>query len=122
MASKFDDFYIPALVMHPLGIETGDGFSAVFKFPFRDFVAILDVTASTGSSETLDVTIQEYNAAAEDFLEIFTFGLAAADASNERLLHNEDDLTPFGSLIRLGWVLAESSSTFTFSVSLHGKL
>lgn len=122
MSSKFDEFYIPALVLHPSGIETGDGSSKVFKFPFGGFVAILDVTASTGSSETLDVTIQEYNQAADAFLEIFTFGLAAADASNERLLHNEDDAAPFGSLIRLDWVLPESSSTFTFSVSIMGKL
>ncbi len=119
--SKFDDFYIPPLVIHPLGIETGDGVSVVFKFPFNMFVAILDVTASTGTTETLDVTLEEYNPESDSAFEFFTFGLAAADASNERLVENEDLATLFGSLIRCRWDLPEASSTFTFSVTLHGK-
>lgn len=113
--------YVPALVMHPPGIEIADGASKIFKFPYKEFVAILDVTASTGSAETLDVTIEEYNPASDSFFEFFAFGTAAADASQERLLENEDGLTPFGSLIRVVWDLVEASSTFTFSVTLHGK-
>lgn len=118
--SKFDDFYIPPLVIHPTGIEGATGQSVVFKFPFTKFVGILDVTASTGTVETLDVTLEELDPGSGDFFEFFAFGQAPADASNERLVENEDLATLWGPLIRAVWTLDEADSTFTFSVTLHG--
>ena len=113
--------YVSPIVLHPLGIEIATGASKVFKFPYKEYVGILDVTESTGTVETLDVTFEEFDPASGTFFEIDAFTQAPADDTYERVLLNADGAAPFGSLLRATWTLDEALSTFTFSLSLHGK-
>ena len=118
--SKLDDFYVPALVLHDSGVETVDGNSIIFKFPFKEYAAVLDVTAGSGSTPTLDVTIEEYDQASDTFFEIDAF-TQATGVTFERVLLNADGLAPFGSLLRAVWDLGGTTPSFTFSLALHGK-
>lgn len=121
MSDRFSDFYVPALVLHPSGLEDADGASEVFKFPFEVAILILDVTDSNGTTELLDVTIEEFDSASSTFFEIAAFTQATAGTTFERILLNEDFLAPFGSLVRAVWDLEGTGPDFTFSVSMHGK-
>jgi hypothetical protein len=94
--------------------------SKIFRFEPNIMIAILDVTASDGVSETLDVTFEEWDEASGGFFEFGAF-TQATGVTNERILVNEDLLTPFGELIRAVYTFGGTIPEFTFSLSVHGK-
>ena len=94
---SIENDYVPAIIIHPSGVETVTGtFSPTFKFPYKEYVAILDVSASAGATELLDVTIEEFDPATGDWFEIDAF-TQATGVTNERVLHNADGLGRIGA-------------------------
>jgi hypothetical protein len=100
------------------GVETisGDG-GAGEGFPVREAVFVLDVSASGGSAPTLDVTIEELDAASGNWIVIDTFAQKVTTGQERRTF-----ASIFGSTLRAAWVIGGSGGeTFTFTVGAEGK-
>jgi hypothetical protein len=112
--------YVPGLILHSSSAETVDGASKIFQFPYKEAVCIISVTATAGATETLDVTLEEWDEVSNTYFELLAFTQVTGETF-ERVLLNEDSLAPFGSSIRAVWDIEGVGATFTFSLSMHGK-
>jgi hypothetical protein len=111
-----------SVIVFPSTLVTpGEDFaSKVFLFDPNILIGILDVTFSDGTAETLDVTLEEWNEATNEFFEFAAF-TQATGVINERILVNEDLTAPFGGLIRAVYTFGGTVPEFTFSLAVHGK-
>jgi len=83
-----------------------DGPAAVF----------LDATAASGTTPTLDVTIEEYDSVSAKWYVIATFAQLVA-VGRERIA--VADLS--GNRHRASWTITGTTPSFTFSVSMNAK-
>ena len=105
------------IVLHASGAETVTGVSETFWVPQSVAVAYLDVTASSGGTELLDVVLQEVNPA--DSTKVFTIATwtQATGVTNEREIVNP----LLGCYVRAQWTIAGTTPSFTFSLHLQLK-
>jgi len=102
------------ITLHTSGAETADGNSEDFE-NFQNYeqaVFYLDVTAVSGTSPTLDVTIEEKDPVSGKYFTIGTFAQKTATGS-ERIVINP----LYGTILRAKWVIGGTSPSFTFSLS-----
>ena len=82
----------------------------------RNFTAFLDVSASTGTAETLDVKFQEQDPASTDWIDIASAAFAQATGiTSERIA-----FTTNADRIRCVQVIAGTTPTFDYSVGAVG--
>lgn len=105
------------IIMAASAARTATGVSDIFYVPQGIAVAYLDVTASSGTSETLDVTIVEVDPSnATDVYTIITF-TQATGVTNQRKTVNP----LLGNLIQAKWTHGGTTPSFTFSLYLQLK-
>jgi len=82
----------------------------------RSGAFVLDVTAASGTTPTLDVLVQELDVLSGKYFTLVTFAQKTA-VGNERLT-----LTPiYGGKLRVSYTITGSSPSFTFTVGFQGK-
>lgn len=93
--------------------ENGDDFGS----PYREVVFSLDITASAGTSETLDITIEEKDPISGIYTVIDTFPQQTGVAFVRRTL-----TSVIGSVLRARAVIGGTGGpSFTFSLGANGK-
>lgn len=98
--------------------RTATGNSGVLSFRGGDKTGLraqLDVTAASGTSPTLDVTVQD-TLDGTNWNTIMTFTQATATTRELKTL-----TTPFSDRLRVLWTIAGTTPSFTFSVAMSGK-
>lgn len=106
-----------AVELHASSAETATGQSvAVDLTEYDEAVLLLDVTAASGTSPTLDIKLQTSHDGDDwyDLGDAFAqqTGVAKPDALK---------ITNFGSNVRAVWTIGGTTPSFTFSLQLVGK-
>lgn len=107
--------------IHSSRAETASGESR-FGFPVREYekaVFILDVTAVSGTTPTLDVTIVNVDPQTGQEDTIVTF--AQKTATGTEWKYSLDTGKQLGNFIKVKWTIGGTSPSFTFSVIAHLK-
>jgi len=83
----------------------------------REFTAFLDVSATTGTGEILDIKFQEWDEAGQDWTDLpaAAFAQAPAGASKERIT-----FTTNANRLRMVRTVAGTAPTFDYTVGLLG--
>lgn len=115
--------------LHSSRAETATGFSREFSVrEWLDAIFVLDVTAASGATPTLDVTIvtldhvgaeediiatfaQKTGVAAEWIYNLDVDGLRTANATSKVVLKK------LGNFIKVKWTIGGETPSFTFTVS-----
>lgn len=113
------------IILHPSQAENVTGLSAVFevsrlKYMPAGFGAfVIDVTAASGTTPTLDVTIVNVDPVSgkEDVLVTFTQRTAAAT----QWKYACDTGKVMGNYIRAKWTIGGTTPSFTFTITGHLK-
>lgn len=108
--------------MHPTAARTATGNgTAVDMLAFDgDIVLVLDSAAGTGTSPTLDVTVQASATSGGTFTAIAgaVFTQVAGTASQQRIVVSKDDNQRW---MRIVHTIGGSTPSFTFSVNALGQ-
>ena len=92
------------------GIAGHGGENAVF---------VLDISAASGTTPTLDIVIQEYDEASGTFSTIDTIPQQTGVATVRRTVVGST--TPFGNKLRAAVTIGGTTPSFTFTLSAHDK-
>lgn len=96
-------------------IASGDGGVGV-PVDSQDMSAFLNCSASSGTSPTLDVTVEEFDILSGQWFLVGTFAQLVATGMEKIVLSN------IGSgILRIAWAITGTTPSFTFSVGLSGK-
>lgn len=102
--------------LHASTAEVADGDGPAVNIRSRAGVFVLDVSAASGTTPTLDVDIEEQDPVSGAWFVVDTFAQLVA-AGNERRV-----LTPiYGFRFRAAFVITGTTPEFTFTVSFQGK-
>ena len=111
-------------VLHPSSAETVSGNSADFDAVLSDGPGVIyvDVTAASGTTPTLDFTLEEKDPTSGQY---FTVPDADFDVAPTQIIavatarYTLQNL--FGSIYRLVWTIGGASPSFTFAATLQAK-
>jgi hypothetical protein len=105
-----------ALVFHESAAETLSGNSGNLSFPPKEGVVTLDITAVAGTP-TLDVTIEEFDEASGKWEVIHTIAQQSTVTKVRAVTTGA-----FGHIVRAVWAIGGTTPSFTFSLSMMGKV
>lgn len=91
-----------------------DGNAASVGIKAKSGVFYLDVTAASGTSPTLDVTIQEYDDKTGQWYDVLSFTQAAAVTKERKVLPATDVLA--SGAYRASYVIGGTTPSFDFKV------
>ena len=105
--------------LHDSGSETSSGNSAALdvKHESGPFAFVLDVTAYSGTTPTLDVDIEGYDPLSDKWLVLTSFTQVGEATGNE--LKTLDNIA--FARIRAAWTLAGTTPDYTFTIAAHAK-
>ena len=111
-------------VLHPSSAETVSGNSDDFDAVLSDGPGVIyvDVTASGGTTPTLDFTVEEKDPTSGKYFTVpdGDYDLAPAQLTGiSTARYTLQNL--FGSIYRLVWTIGGASPTFTFVATLQAK-
>lgn len=99
--------------------RTATGSSGIYGFAGQNAVFVLDISAASGTTPTLDIVIEEYDEASNTYATIDTFPQQTATGNVRRTLVG--NTTPFGSKLRATWTIGGTTPSFTFTLTAHDK-
>ncbi len=108
--------YIDQEILFPSAARTTTVNGDDVAFEPDSAVFVLDVTAASGTTPLLDVTIEEKDFLSGQYHVIDTFPQKTGVTSERRVVS-----APIGSILRARAVIAGGTPSFTFSVSAEGK-
>lgn len=110
---------VPQQVLHPSVAETTTGSSPVFGFGGHHAVFVLDITAASGTTPTLDINIEEWDELSDTYTVIDTIPQQTGVAKVRQVING--DTTVFGNKIRATWTIGGTTPSFTFTLSATEK-
>jgi hypothetical protein len=99
--------------------RTTSGNSGNIDAPHGAVMAVLDVTAVTGTTPTLNVTITALDALSGKYVLIGAFAQKIAAATEAIFVGGPGDTKFVTETIRIEWVIAGTTPSFTFTVGLQ---
>ena len=104
--------------LHPTAAQTATGTATGVDLQSYDgdLVLILDSTAGSGNTPTLDVTIEHSDALGSGYTALTgaAFTRVTTSASNQKLVISKDEAKRY---VRVAYTISGSSPSFTFSVN-----
>lgn len=105
------------IALHSSRAETASGQAKPFPIlrEYTEAIFVLDVTAASGTTPTLDVTIETYDPVSNKWDTIVTFTQKTGTGTEWK--HSLDTGKKLGNIIRAKYVIGGTSPSFTFTVS-----
>jgi len=109
--------YGKEIILHPSGTRTASGNTGWFyEFRYVEIIAvILDVTAVSGTTPTLDVTIENLDPVSTKTDTCLTFAQKTGVATEWK--YAPDTNKKFGNIIRVKYTIGGTTPSFTFTVT-----
>lgn len=105
------------LPVHGSSAETATGNSGSFSINSQFGVWHLDVTAVTGTSPTLDITIEEFDPGSGNWIDTGLSFTQVTATGSQRVVHNP----VLSAQHRAVWTIGGTTPSFTFSLAFTGK-
>lgn len=105
-------------VLHASAAVTASGQSVgVDVSSYTEALLFVDITAVSGTTPTLDLTVQTYDFLSQQWFSVPGVTISQQTASGQVPVA----LTNFGETVRLNWVVGGTTPSFTFSASVVPK-